>query len=552
MSLQAPIIYCIPDETARVARAAFPKGNPYLRMRDTLGPIYTNPEFATLFSPTGQPAEAPAQLALVTVMQFAEGLSDAQAANAVRGRIDWKYALALELTDDGFDASVLSEFRSRLVTGNAELLLFETMLALFREQGLLRARGRQRTDATHVLAAVQSLNRLECVGETLRHALNTVATVAPDWLRAWVPSVWFDRYSRRFEEYRLPSSKPARYALAEQIGADGDQLLLAVYHETAPRWLREVPAVELLRRVWVQQFYAPVAENLRRWRTADDLPPAPLLISSPYDPDARYGTKRDTQWTGYKVHLTETCDDDAPNLITDVTTTPATTTDFAVLPTLQKHLAVRDLTPHEQIVDAGYLSADHLVTSRTEHAIDLIGPAPEDRSWQARVEDGLAAAQFVLDWEAQHATCPQGHTSVQWFPRRDQHGHTAVHIRFAKATCAACPVRARCVNSPTAPRGLQVRDRDPYEALHAARQRQQTELFKAQYARRAGIEGTISQGTRMGDLRRSRYIGLAKTRLMHLLLASALNFMRVAAWLTETPRSRTRPSAFAALAGACG
>ena len=221
MSLHAPVVYCIPDETARVARAAFPKGNAYVRMRDALGPIYTNPEFAALFSPTGQPAEAPAQLALVTVMQFAEGLSDTQAADAVRGRIDWKYALALDLTDDGFDASVLSEFRSRLIAGNAELLLFETMLNLFRDQGLLKAKGRQRTDATHVLAAVQSLNRLECVGETLRSTLNTLAAVAPDWLRAWVPAVWFDRYSRRFEEYRLPSSRPARYALAEQIGADG-------------------------------------------------------------------------------------------------------------------------------------------------------------------------------------------------------------------------------------------------------------------------------------------------------------------------------------------
>ena len=283
MSLHAPIVYCIPDHTARVARAAFPKGNPYLRMRDTPGPIYTNPEFAPLFSPTGKPAEAPAQLALVTVMQFADGLSDAQAANAVRGRIDWKYALALDLSDDGFTqgvpASVLSEFRSRLVAGNAELLLFETMLTLFREQDLRKPRGRQRTDATHVLAAVQSLNRLECVGETLRSTLNTLATVAPDWLRAWVPSVWFDRYSRRFEEYRLPPSKPARYALAEQIGADGYQLLLAIYNVTAPRWLHEVPAVQILRRVWVQQFYAAVPDHPVRWRTADDLPPAPLLIS---------------------------------------------------------------------------------------------------------------------------------------------------------------------------------------------------------------------------------------------------------------------------------
>ena len=185
-----------------------------MRMRDTIGPIYTNPEFAPLFSKTGQPAEAPAHLALITIMQFAEGLVDEQAADAVRRRIDWKYALALELTDPGFDASVLSEFRKRLIAGQAELLLFETMLALFREQGLIKAKGRQRTDSTHVLAAIQVLNRLECVGETLRQALNTLAACVPDWLQSWLPSVWFDRYSRRFAEYRLPAEKSARYALA--------------------------------------------------------------------------------------------------------------------------------------------------------------------------------------------------------------------------------------------------------------------------------------------------------------------------------------------------
>jgi transposase len=216
----------------------------------------------------------------------------------VRGRIDWKYALALELTDAGFDASVLSEFRTRLIQGNAEAQVFESMLTLFREQGLLKARGRQRTDSPHVLAAIQTLNRLECIGETVRHALNRVATGAPDWLQAWVPSVWFDRYSRRFEEYRLPPGKGERYALAEEIGTDGRALLLAIYNPAAPLWLRDLPAVQILRTVWIQPFYAADAEGHVRWRTAEDLPPAALLISSPYDPDARDGRKRQTQWTG--------------------------------------------------------------------------------------------------------------------------------------------------------------------------------------------------------------------------------------------------------------
>jgi len=263
MSLRAPLVYCLPEDTARVARAAFPKGHAYLRVFDALGPIYTNPQFADLFPTAGQPAVAPAQLALATIFQFAEGLSDRQAADAVRGRIDWKYALCLELEDPGFDASVLSEFRARLLSGAAEARLFDTLLGVLRDQGLVKARGRQRTDSTHVLAAVQVLNRLEFVGEALRHALNALATAAPDWLRAQPPAAWFDRYAQRFAEYRLPDALAARTALAEQIGADGRELLAAVSAAGAPAWLRDVPVVETLRRAWVQQVHATARSGRR-------------------------------------------------------------------------------------------------------------------------------------------------------------------------------------------------------------------------------------------------------------------------------------------------
>jgi transposase len=545
MSLHAPLASVIPEQTVQVAHAAFPKGNPYLRMRDALGPIYINPEFRALFSKTGQPAEAPAHLALVTIMQFAEGLSDGQAADAVRGRIDWKYALALELTDPGFDSSVLSEFRTRLIVGNAEYILFEAMLTLFREHGLVKARGRQRTDATHVLAAIHVLNRLECVGETLRHALNTLATIAPDWLRSWVPTEWFDRYGRRFEEYRLPPGKSERYALAEEIGADGRTLWQHLYDPATPTWMQEIPAVEVLGQVWRQQFYAVADAQPMRWRPAEDLPPAPLLISSPYDPDARYSKKRDTEWVGYKVHLTETCDDDTPHLITDVQTTFATTPDHVVTGVIQGQLSARKLLPSEHIVDAAYVTAERLVASQRQQ-IDLVGPTPPEPGWQAKAGEGFAASCFVIDWDAQTATCPQGKTSVVWYPTHDRHNHDVVTIRFAHADCQACPVRSQCVSSKRS-RSLTLRAQDHSIALQAARQRQHTEVFKAQYAKRAGVEGTISQGTRRSDLRRSRYVGLAKTGLLHLLIAAALNFIRVAAWLADVPHAHTRQSAFAKL-----
>ena len=183
MSLKAQAVCPVSQETARIARAAFPKGNVYMQMRDVLGRIYTDEDFAVLFPKDGQPAEAPWRLALVTVMQFVENLSDREAADQMRARIDWKYLLGLDLTDPGFDASVLSEFRTRLIEGQAEHLLLEKMLTLFRQKGWLKARGRQRTDSTHVLGKIRALNRVLCVWETMRAALNSLAVLDPDRLR---------------------------------------------------------------------------------------------------------------------------------------------------------------------------------------------------------------------------------------------------------------------------------------------------------------------------------------------------------------------------------
>jgi transposase len=552
----------MPEDTVRVARAVFPKGNRYMRLRDELGELYTDEMFARLFPVRGQPGESPGCLALVTVMQFMEGLSDRQAAEAVRARIDWKYALGLGLTDAGFDYSVLSEFRARLVAGHAEQQILDELLGVLKARGLLKARGRQRTDSTHVLASIRVLNRLECVGETLRQALNTLAAEAPDWLRSWVPTVWFDRYERRFEEYRLPTNREERYALAEQIGADGFHLLEAVYetaHSTdsgvsgvpVSAGLWGLPAVQVLRRVWVQQFFRTDGGDVEwsvRWRSAEDLPPGALLISSPYDEEARYCKKRTTEWTGYKVHLTETCEADRPNLITDVQTTPATTSDRVMTAVIQDHLAERELLPAEHLVDVGYVSAEHLLNSQTQHQVDLLAPAPHDPSWQAKANQGFDIRHFSIDWDAQTVTCPARRQSAYWTPGKDRLGLDVIDVCFAHADCQTCTMRAQCTRSSKSARTLSIRTRPLFEALHAARQRQTTPEFKKRYAARSGVEGTFSQTNRVADLRHARYIGLAKTHLQHIITAAATNVLRLVAWLEDVPRALTRRSAFARLA----
>ncbi len=546
MSLQPQPIPAIPEETARVARAILPQGNRYLLLRDELGTIYSDERFAALYPQLGQPAEQPWRLALVTVMQYMENYTDRQAAEAVRTRIDWKYVLSLELTDPGFDFSVLCEFRQRLVAGQQEELLLTTLLELCRQRGWLKERGKQRTDSTHVLAAIRTINRLECVGETLRAALNSLAVVVPDWLRVQVPAQWYERYGSRIEEYQLPKEATERQALAEQIGTDGSYLLEAIRDASAPAWLPDVPAVEVLRRVWVQQYL--VSEGKVCWRANENIPPASILISSPYDPQAHLSIKRATVWTGYKVHVTETCDEDLPHLLIHVETTAATTQDMQMTPQIHQALADKHLLPGEHLLDTGYVDGEHLVSSQSDYGIQLVGPVAQDVSWQAKAGQGYEAASFQVDWEHKTVTCPQGKSSRKWKRAQDHHHLQIIHVEFGKADCLACPARALCTTAATNPRQLALRPQAQYEALQAARKRQTTQEFKAEYALRAGVEGTLSQGIRAFGLRQARYIGQAKAHLQHVITATAMDVVRLLAWITETPRCTTRTSRFAALA----
>ena len=559
MSLRPSLAGAVPASTAMVARAAFPRGNPYMRLRDSLGTVFTDEQFAPLFPSYGQPAEAPWRLAMVTLLQFAENLSDRRAADAARSRIDWKYLLGLELADPGFDASVLSEFRSRLVEGGAEALLLDTLLVLCREQKLLAPRGRQRTDSTHVLGAVRSLNRLGCAVETLRAALNALAVAAPEWLRVHADPAWVDRYAKPADDYHIPLGEAARRACAEGVGRDGDALLAAVGAPDAPAWLREVPAVRLLRRVWMQNFCLVPAKAgnecgvdgpgedrmLVRWRTTvEGFPTSLQMVASPYDPEVHYAKKRSTTWIGYKVHLTETCDEDRPHLITHVETTPAPVVDRDALAPKHRSLADKGLLPAKHLVDAGYVDADQLVASVRDHDVELIGPTPKDNQWQARTEGAFTVQDFTLDWDKQLATCPAGHTSQSWTADANQ-GRTVMRIRLSTTDCKACTLKPRCTRAPR--RLLTPRRREEHAALEAARAREAEQPFADEYRRRAGIEGMLSLGTRTMHLRRARYIGLAKTHLQHVLTAAATNLGRISNWLAGTPRERTRQSAFTRL-----
>ncbi len=562
----------VPELTAKVARSSFPKGNLAMRIREELGEVYADTRFAAAFGVRGRPGISPGQLMMASVLQFTENLTDRQAADAVRDRMTWKYALGLELEDPGFDASVLSEFRSRLVAGDLTCLALDALLARLAGLGLVKAGGRQRTDSTHVLGAIRELNRLELAGETLRAALEALAAAAPDWLAGVIDESWQQVYGARVDDLHLPESQASRQDLMVRYGADGYCLLEQVHGPGAPAWLRELPAAQALRRIWIQQFYREVTDGRQEVRRreklpeGDGLPPGRDRLISPYDLDARYSIKRDHGWGGYKVHFTETCDaprpdgqdatdpgtgparaqgrGEPPNLVTNVVTTEATVPDSAMTTPVHQDLAGKDLLPAEHLVDSGYPSAELIIHAARVFGITLVSPMLLDTSAQARAGAGYDKAAFAFDFDARQATCPQGVTSSSWNPCR-QRQDEAIVVSWPKTACLPCPARQLCTSGRR--RQITIRPRELHEALASARAEQNSAQWKARYAARAGVEGTMRQATHVTGIRRARYLGLPKTQLEHNIAAAAINMIRMDAYWTGHPLDRTRSSHLARL-----
>ncbi|MCX4564421.1 transposase [Streptomyces phaeochromogenes] len=441
--------------TAQIARVAAGRGAPPLamrvRVRDELGGLFADAEFVEAFGRRGRRGWSPGRLAMVTVLQMAENLTDRAAIQRVRFDLSWKYCLGLELEDVGFDASVLSEFRTRVAGHGLEERVLDLLVAALKEKGLVKAGGKQRTDSTHVLAAMRELNRLELAGETVRATLEALSAAAPDWV-AQVLEVgeWNRRYGRRIDAYwRPPGSQTQRDQLAVDYGRDAVALLRAVYRPAAPGWLRELPAVQTLRQITVQNYLITTDSNgaevvKRREADKDGLPPGRIRLTSPYDLDARYGTKEDLHWTGYKLHISEVCQpprpDEAPrsgrrarppipNVITHVATTDATVPDVKLVEPVHQALAGRDLLPAEHYLDSGYASAELIVGARAAFGITLVTPLLTGTSRQYRENAGYQREAFAIDWDARQATCPQGATSRFWSPAK-QKGRDVVVVRF--------------------------------------------------------------------------------------------------------------------------
>ncbi|MCY0924111.1 MULTISPECIES: transposase [unclassified Streptomyces] len=454
----------------------------------------------------------------------------------------------------------MSRFRARLAENGMERVVFDRLLEHCREAGLVKAGGKKRTDSTHVISAVRDLNRTELAGESVRAALEALAVAAPSWLASVIDVAEFaERYGPRVDGWTMPSSKTKRDHLAQIFGQDALVLCRAAWSHNTPVWIREVEAVTLLRQVLVQTYTVRADARGRevvskRDADSDGVPPGSTRLASPYDSDARWSAKGDDLfWCGYKIHLTETCHAPAeaeaegclrvvpaPNLITDVHTTDATVPDVKATEPIQKNLAEHEVKPAEHYLDSGYPSAD-LITAAAGQGIAMITPLLADHSPQAKAAEGFERSAFRIDWKARQVRCPEGSTSAGWYPVT-QRGKDAIVIEFSRADCRPCPSRDKCTSSVRGTRMLTLRPRELHERTVAARAEQNTESWRAKYALRAGVEGTVNQALDVTGVRRARYRGLPKVRLQHAFSATALNVVRLDAWWTTDPLRKPRTS----------
>jgi transposase len=530
MCLKSHSPWPLPEETGRIGKMLLGENDPYRLIGDQLFAKWREEEFADLYAREGKPGYSPVILAFVSVFQFMERLADRQAAQALRMRLDWKYALHLPLEDSGFDFSVLSEFRDRLIEGKAEQRVFEKLVEEIRAMGLIKERGKQRSDSLAMLVKVRRLSRIELVVETLRLAVVALVVAHREWCEEIIPPSWEDRYGERFVRQRYSEQEWQEYET--NIGNDGRWLLKRLTDGGAPAELQDLPAVQVLGTVWAQQFREAqgqmVYQDLKKYD-------GHTQIQNPHDPEARYSRKRKFEWLGDKVQLTETEDEGYPHIITDMVATDSNQTDYEELPLIQDRLIQRRCQPGEHYVDAGYMSGPNLAHSYNLE-IDLMGPLPEVVTPQDLLPDGITQAQFQMDPQERIATCPQGHQARH----PSLVGNTWI-FHFPAKVCAVCPLHSRCC---TGKGGRTVGMNIHYDLVQAARLRQKTEAFKKDYHQhRSGVEGSLSALVRGQGVRVSRYVGQKKRNLQAIFTGCAANLKRTAHWLAgERPQLRYEKS----------
>ena len=518
MSLKETFPEEIPPKTREIVEGMLPDDSICRLLGEKGGDILDQVPLAAMYSYTGRGGINPVLLCFVLILQYMEKLPDRSAAEMARMRMDWKYALRQELDWQGFDYSSLCNFRKRLHAHGKEYLIFEQVLTYLRESGYIKSK-RQRTDATHVLAAVERLSRLELVWETLRLALGALINADAKWVIAQLPPAFVSFYSQKHADYRL-SKAQAEQAMRD-AGQDGFWLLSKIERQDEAAW-QALAEIELLRQVLEQQFERGDDEDGGTSVEAKaDSEVSSDVVTSPHEPSVRFSRKgKDTAWRGYKLQVTETVD--GVPFITDIGIHGALEADSLALGEIQQRLAQRDLLPQNQYVDQAYCNGRTLEQS-AKKGTNLRGFI----GIYSRKPVGFRLQDFYVNLEKRVALCPAGKTATVFNPSSQP--DVAWHVRFGKQ-CQDCRFKRLCTSEKRG-RSLEI---SPYhEHLTKRRREQKDRSFVREMNARARIESTICELVRKHGMRQSRYRGQHKLQLQATIAATAVNLKRLARHLLE-------------------
>ncbi len=511
---------------------------------DIVGELLEAADFTAMYSALGQSAIHPGLLALATLLQHLEGISDRQAVERMEDSILWKYALRLDPEKPVWDASVYTEFRTRLLNSNSSELIFDKLLNVAQEMGFLDT-SKQRTDATHILSAAKLMNRVELVHECVYDCINELLDEAPSFLMKINKRSWATRYfSERPYNYRVPKTDVARKELADSIAQDATYILEEISKSAEADRLKELMSVKILYRVLIEQF--DDSDNGPSFKTNKELGAAGKRLSSPEDLDATCGSKRGGTWLGYKAHFTETFGANVPHLITNVRTTQAHVNDSLVFEQIHQDLKSKGLKPDQHLVDSGYVNVEIFSKCQDKYEILALARITDRHTWQGKAGKGFDHHHFAIDWHAEKVTCPAGKLSSNWKPKGGADG--VVNVSFPVEECSNCPFKVDCTTS--ASRNLQFKAKPIYDWMQSQRQLQQTDEFKKQMGKRSGIESTISYLVSKTGIRRSPYLGQAKVHLNNILAAAAINAIRIGNHLLGKGLAKTRKTRYALLMAA--
>ena len=480
-----------------------------------LFPIFNDESFEDCYSDVGRNGRSPSFLAMVTLLQWKESLSDDETVKAVNTRLDWKIALHLEVAaKDIFEASTLCVFRKRLIENDKMCIIFDTLLNQIKKKGFIRDHAKQRIDATHVVKHLNRISTTDLLYRAVKWVVIEIGKADPEYYNKIIPDDIQERYSKDFSSFGL--SKEKRGDRQAEIVEDGFRIKRIIQDNPAET-LKELKQLVIMETIFSENVIIRIKEvGDKEFIEVEEIVTPKQTIFTPDDPTLKLGKKGKTSWVGEKWHVVETAEKGEVNFIVGMIQQAANENDNKILPKLKEMNDEMGLKPDKTYADTNYISRTAIMEFE-ERGERLMGYVQKDTSAKP---EGFKLEDFKIDMDTLTAICPKGIKSEKHI----KNGGSNHSIIFPKNECMVCSFFKDCVTGKQKKRVLVVGK--GYGYFRKRRDEQKTAEFKSEMSVRAQVEGTISESVRFHGLRKIKYKGTEGRQFQYLMTGAAVNFKR--------------------------